>query len=85
MDNIRQSSLSIGQLRSKFSERVFAIPELQREFVWNAKKACGLLDSIYKKLPIGMAMVWETARQNGNEIRQELSVLPPFDDVRNKG
>lgn len=61
---------------------VFAVPELQREFVWNARKACDLLDSLYRRYPIGTVLVWKTGRRNENQLRKSLHILPPF-NVRN--
>jgi uncharacterized protein with ParB-like and HNH nuclease domain len=57
---------------------VFAVPELQREFVWSARKACDLLDSIYRNYPIGTVLVWKTSRRNEGELRKQLHILPPF-------
>lgn len=69
---------SVRQLRQKLEERVFAIPKLQREFVWNGKKAAALLDSMYRGMPIGSIMVWETGKQNMDLLRPALHLLPPF-------
>jgi hypothetical protein len=73
----------VRMLWNFLDERRFAVPELQREFVWDAAKACKLLDSIYKKLPIGDVLVWETGRDYRHLLRQTLHILPPFSD-RNK-
>ena len=54
------------------------MPELQREFVWTSKKACELLDSIYRNYPIGTLLVWKTSRRNENQLRSQLHILPPF-------
>ena len=67
-----------------FDKKILAVPELQREFVWNAKKACTLLDSIHKNYPIGTAMIWESAARYGFQLRHKLHVLPQFDGERNK-
>lgn len=61
-------------------ERRFAIPKLQRDFVWNNKKVCNLTDSIYKNLPIGTILIWETKRANSNLLKKSLTALPPYDD-----
>jgi len=56
----------------------FAIPKLQREFVWDGPKAAKLLDSILARMPIGVVMIWETPRSKRLFLRQEYHVLPPF-------
>ena len=35
-----------------------ALPEIQREFVWSEQKARDLIDSLYKKFPIGVILLW---------------------------
>lgn len=35
-----------------------ALPEIQREFVWSDQKARDLIDSLYKKYPVGMVFLW---------------------------
>jgi hypothetical protein len=44
---ITTSSFSLLALRRKLERGVFAVPQLQREFVWTKQKACQLLDSDY--------------------------------------
>jgi hypothetical protein len=56
----------------------FAIPKLQRNFVWNAGRAAKLLDSIYYQMPIGSLFLWEMDRKSAILIRLATGVLPPF-------
>ena len=34
------------------------LPEIQREFVWSDQKARDLIDSLYKKYPVGVVLLW---------------------------
>ena len=34
------------------------LPEIQREFVWSKQKARDLIDSLYKKFPVGVILLW---------------------------
>lgn len=34
------------------------LPEIQREYVWSEQKARDLIDSLYKKFPIGVILLW---------------------------
>lgn len=34
------------------------LPEIQREFVWSEQKAKDLIDSLYKKFPVGVILLW---------------------------
>jgi hypothetical protein len=78
MKEIAAASFTVRNLWREFGCKRFAIPEIQREFVWDAKKACALLDSIYKKLPIGAVLVWDTDGHNQTLLRHTLHILPPF-------
>lgn len=62
----------------------FAIPKLQREFVWDGSKAAKLLDSMLNNMPIGTIMIWETPKAHRLFLRQQYHVLPPFDDSNSK-
>lgn len=77
--DLQQKSFSLRQLRNLFDRRVLAVPEIQREFVWNTKKVCTLLDSIYRGYPIGSALVWKTTSRNKTLLREKLHILPHFD------
>ena len=68
----------VSQLLKCVEEGRFAIPRLQREFVWDGPKAAKLFDSILAHMPIGVVMVWETPRSQRLYLRQKYHVLPPF-------
>ena len=79
MDRIYQKAVRIQNLRNLFERGVFAVPELQREFVWNASKVCDLLDSLYLQYPIGTILVWQTDGSNETQLRKNLHILPQYD------
>lgn len=81
---ISTTSFSLRDLRRKFEQGIFAVPQLQREFVWTKQKACQLLDSIFKGYPIGSAMVWRTSPRNQHLLRKTLHILPPFNESNQK-
>src|SRR5438046_2197973 len=68
----------ISKLRLQLMRRKFAIPKLQRNFVWDPRRAAKLLDSIYRNMPIGSLFLWEMDRKSANLIRQATEVLPSF-------
>jgi hypothetical protein len=78
VDRIYIKPVRIRVLGTWLERGIFAIPELQREFVWNARKACDLLDSIYRRYPIGTLLVWKTDRRNEVQLRKRLHILPPY-------
>lgn len=68
----------VSQLLKCVEEGRFAIPKLQREFVWDGPKAAKLFDSILAYMPIGVVMIWETPRSQRLYLRQKYHILPPF-------
>lgn len=79
MRRIAVDSLSVVELWEKCDERLFAVPEIQREFVWDPKRASSLLDSITRRLPIGSLLVWETHSDRKHLLRHAQQILPPHD------
>lgn len=79
MNEIYQRSYKLAKLRDLVEQGVFAVPQLQREFVWNARKACQLLDSVSRNYPIGTILVWKTGRRNEGQLRKQFHILPAFD------
>jgi hypothetical protein len=78
MDDIYVRTITLKKLHGLIEGGIFAVPELQREFVWNARKACDLLDSIYHNYPIGTILIWKTDRRNENQLRKRYHILPHF-------
>lgn len=70
--------LKIRRLHEQLLGRQFAIPKLQRNFVWDSGRAAKLLDSICRDMPIGSLFLWEMDRRSANLIRQSAEVLPSF-------
>ncbi len=74
----------IADLHRHLLQRRFAVPKLQRNFVWDAGRAAKLLDSLYRDMPIGSLFLWEMDRKSAHLIRQAAEVLPPFNNSNNK-
>lgn len=72
------STSTIRSLRRDLVARRFAIPKLQRNFVWDGRRAAKLLDSVYRQMPVGSLFLWEMDRKSANLIRQSADVLPSF-------
>ena len=75
---IRIRKRSIAKLLRDVDAGRFAIPHLQREFVWDGPKAAKLLDSILRAMPVGVILIWDTPRSQRLHLRQKYHVLPPF-------
>lgn len=78
MKDTRIKIRRVHQLLDDVNEGKFALPKLQREFVWDGKKAAKLLDSILSGMPVGVPMMWDTARSQRLHLREKYHVLPAF-------
>jgi hypothetical protein len=56
-----QSQRSIASLMSDIELEVIALPELQRQFVWEDTKVRDLLDSLFVGFPVGTLVFWHTS------------------------
>ncbi len=84
MKRFSVKTFSVAQLHRRFEDALFAIPRLQREFVWNGRKAAALLDSMYRGMPIGSVLVWQTGRASQYLLRKSLHILPPYSDANDR-
>jgi len=60
---IQPSALKIDRLLSRISEGDIKIPAFQRGFVWSQSQIAELLDSLYRNLPVGSILLWNTNDQ----------------------
>src|SRR5579859_548937 len=75
---------TVSNLQRRLLQRCFAVPKLQRNFVWDAGRAAKLLDSIYRDMPIGSLFLWEMDRKSAHLIRQSAEVLPSFNNSNSR-
>ena len=79
MSKIRIDSYNLTQLKTKFENREFAIPEIQRQYVWNKTRICNLMDSIFRDYPIGISLIWTALYSHAINIRpNNKTIIPPF-------
>lgn len=79
MRKINIDKLSLRQLKTKFENNEFAIPEIQRQYVWNKSRVCNLMDSVFKNYPIGIGLVWTAKYSQAINIRpNNKTIIPPF-------
>jgi hypothetical protein len=63
MARIKIEKFDIDDLFNFIKRKKLAIPEFQREFVWNEKKIRELFDSLIKNYPIGSFIIWKTSKE----------------------
>ena len=52
-----------------------ALPEFQRGYVWNRDQVRDLMQSLYRRYPVGSLLVWITRTEN-TSMRGDRSVAP---------
>jgi uncharacterized protein with ParB-like and HNH nuclease domain len=52
--------MSVQSIINQIKENEIVLPAIQRSFVWEEEKILRLLDSIMRKYPIGLVLLWET-------------------------
>lgn len=55
--------VTFDELLRGVTKSLIQIPPFQREFVWETRRICFLLDSIYRGYPIGSFIFWRTSRR----------------------
>src|SRR5829696_3983007 len=56
--------VKIGTILEQIDLGKMALPEFQRGYVWNREQVRGLMDSLYRRHPVGGLLIWETNVDN---------------------
>ena len=54
-----QTPITIRDTLERIHKRQYALPAIQREFVWSQEQICALFDSLMRGYPIGAFLFWE--------------------------
>lgn len=54
------ASKTINELLTDIERGRIALPDMQREFIWDNTQVRDLVESLYKNHPIGMILLWQT-------------------------
>lgn len=57
---MRKQDISVEELVQMIQRQELQLPEIQRQYVWQAPRVRDLLDSLYRSYPSGTILVWET-------------------------
>src|ERR1022692_3743770 len=71
MTKLSRTWLSVKELTEQYRKGDIAIPEIQRDFVWDAKRIRLLIDSVHKDYPSGAIILWRPPFR----IRSEFEML----------
>lgn len=84
MSKIFSKDISFSTLKNNLEDCIYAIPQLQRNYVWDKKRVCLLFDSIYNHYPIGVSLIWKAKSNKVAEIKPNNRTILPAFNVNNK-
>lgn len=58
--------MHIGTILSQIDLGAMALPEFQRGYVWNRDQVRELMNSLYRRYPVGSLLIWKTRTENAN-------------------
>lgn len=67
--------MQISTILDHIDSGYMALPEFQRGYVWNRDQVRGLMDSLYRRHPVGSLLVWAT-QSVGAEHRGDAQLAP---------
>ena len=56
--------MRISTILDQIDDGAIALPEFQRGFVWNRSQVRGLMESLYRRHPVGTLLSWSTRTEN---------------------
>ena len=59
-----QTPITISDALERIHKRQYALPAIQREFVWSQEQICALFDSLMRGYPIGAFLFWEVKKKS---------------------
>jgi len=59
-----QTPITVRDALDAVQRHDYALPAIQREFVWSAEQICMLFDSLLRGYPIGSFLFWKVAPEN---------------------
>lgn len=67
--------MKVSAILDNIDAKLIVLPEFQRGYVWNREQVRGLMDSLYRKHPVGGLLVWVTS-SDAAKFRGEESGAP---------
>jgi hypothetical protein len=68
--NLTTTSMSVSKLMESFERGEIAIPEIQRDVVWDSEQVKELVNSIFQDYPCGSLIMWEPRLRDESLVRQ---------------
>lgn len=58
--------MQISTVLDKIDSGAIALPEFQRGYVWSRRQVRELVESLYRRFPVGSLLLWETATESAD-------------------
>lgn len=58
--------VKISTVLDKIDSGAIALPEFQRGYVWSRRQVRDLVESLYRRFPVGSLLLWETATESAH-------------------
>lgn len=62
-----QPAVPVAKVLSRIHDRTYALPAIQREFVWDTSQIRKLFDSLLRGYPLGSFLFWDVKPENAGE------------------
>jgi len=66
--------MNVSTILDQIDLGMMALPEFQRGYVWNREQVRGLMESLYRRYPVGGLLIWSTAVDN---VKSRGDAAPP--------
>ena len=63
-----QTPITVKDALEAIQRHDYALPAIQREFVWGTDKVCALFDSLLRGYPIGSFLFWKVEAENSQKF-----------------
>lgn len=70
-------SVQISNILNKIDDGAIALPEFQRGYVWSRRQVRELVESLYRRHPVGSLLLWQTATE-GAPVRGDGPLQPGY-------
>lgn len=70
--------MKLSTVIDKIDSGAIALPEFQRGYVWSRRQVRELVESLYRRFPVGSLLLWETATESAPAARGTAALQPGF-------
>jgi len=76
-ESLRSDPMKIASVLDRIDSGAIALPEFQRGYVWHRRQVRDLVESLYRRFPIGSLLLWQTETESA-PARGDARLQPGF-------